>query len=257
MDDFDEPSVLEYARSQGIASNHQQLNPLNLLTQIRDSESAQSPSTIDSKQILDFETSEFANQTSTFELRNEKLVLDKDGVKFLTSVLQEVTSLQAKPDHRAEDTISSKLKYKPRDDLKIDVPLLSAEKENVLKALSKWPEPVALLNEIVPDLADRERVSIDEGLEFPDYFWELPSMLDRDPSTQKLEAPEGTGRVLLEALAYLDEKKNKKGVEEFVTSSILDMVSRSHSDCKCGWFLFQRFLGIFLTTAYTSTLYRE
>lgn len=234
MDDFDEPSVLEYARSRSIARNHQQLNPLDLLTHIRDSEHAQSHSTIDSTQILDFEASDFANPTSTFTSRNEKLVLDKDGVKFLTSVLQEVTSLQAKPDHRAEDTISLKLKYKPRDDLKIDVPLLSAEKKITLKELTKRADPVELLNELVPDLADRERASLDEGLEFPDYFWELPRMLDRDPSTEKMNAPEGTGRVLREALTYLDEKRHRKDVDEFVNSSILDMVSRYPRDCKSG-----------------------
>ncbi|KAF3401071.1 hypothetical protein DPV78_005668 [Talaromyces pinophilus] len=227
MDDFDEFSVLEYARSHGIARNHQQLNPLDLLVQIRDSEHAQSLSSTESTQILDFETLGFANYPSTFASKNEKLVLDKDGVKFLTSVLQEVTSLEAKPDHRAEDSIALKLKYKPRDDLKIDVPLLSAEKKATLKELTKRVDPVELLNKIVPDLADRERASIDEGLEFPDYFWELPSMLDRDPSMEKLEAPEGTGRVLREALTYLNEKRHRKDVEEFVNSSILDMASSS------------------------------
>lgn len=224
MDDFDEFSVLDYARSRGIARNYQQLNPLDLLAQIRDSEHAQSLSSTDlTSHLFDFETS---NHTSTFTSKNEKLVLDKDGVKFLTSVLQEVTALQAKPDHRAEDTISLKLKYKPRHDLKIDVPLLSAERKTTLKELTKRSDPVELLNEILPDLVDRERASIDEGLEFPDYFWELPSMLDRDPSTEKLEASEGTGRVLREALTYLDEKRHRKDVEELVNSTILDMVSR-------------------------------
>ncbi|PCH02400.1 Hypothetical protein PENO1_038100 [Penicillium occitanis (nom. inval.)] len=227
MDDFDEFSVLEYARSHGIARNHQQLNPLDLLVQIRDSEHAQSLSSTESTQILDFETLGFANYPSTFASKNEKLVLDKDGVKFLTSVLQEVTSLEAKPDHRAEDSIALKLKYKPRDDLKIDVPLLSAEKKATLKELTKRVDPVELLNKIVPDLADRERASIDEGLEFPDYFWELPSMLDRDPSMEKLEAPEGTGRVLREALTYLNEKSHRKDVEEFINSSILNLASSS------------------------------
>lgn len=228
MDDFDEPSVLEYARSRGIARNHQQLNPLNLLAQIRDSEHAQSLSSMDStSQLFDFETSEFPDLTSAITSRNEKLVLDKDGVKFLTAVLQEVTSLQAKPDHKAEDSISLKLNYKPRNNLKIDVPLLSAEKQNTPKTLSKRADPVELLDELVPDLADRERASIDEGLEFPDYFWELPSMLDRDPSTEKLEAPEGTGRILREALTYLDEKRHRKDVEEEVNSSILDIVSNA------------------------------
>ncbi|KAI7977088.1 hypothetical protein EIK77_005293 [Talaromyces pinophilus] len=218
MDDFDEFSVLEYARSHGIARNHQQLNPLDLLVQIRDSEHAQSLSSTESTQILDFETLGFANYPSTFASKNEKLVLDKDGVKFLTSVLQEVTSLEAKPDHRAEDSIALKLKYKPRDDLKIDVPLLSAEKKATLKELTKRVDPVELLNKIVPDLADRERASIDEGLEFPDYFWELPSMLDRDPSMEKLEAPEGTGRASSSQLAtpplYIESnEKHKHRVE--------------------------------------------
>jgi hypothetical protein len=225
MDDFDEPSVLEYARSHGIARNHQQLNPLDLLAQIRDSEHAQSLSSMDSTQLLNFETLDFANHTSTFKSKNKKLILDKDGVKFLTSVLQEVTSLQANPGHSAENTIFLKLKYKLRDDLKIEVPLFSAEKKTKLKELTKRADPIELLNEIVPDLADRERARIDEGLEFPDYFWELPSMLYRDPSMEKLEAPEGTGRVLREALTYLDEKRHRKDVEEFVNSSILDMVS--------------------------------
>ena len=226
MDDFNEPSVLEYARSQGISRNHQQLNPLNLLAQIRDSENAQSfPSTDSTAQLFDCEASDLQYLTSAIASRNEKLILDRDGVKFLTSVLQEVTSLQHKPDHRVEDTISLKLNYKPRDDLKIDVPLLSTEKQNTLKKLSERADPVELLNEIVPDLADRERAGVDEGLEFPDYFWELPSMLDRDPSTEKLEAPEGIGRILREALTYLDEKSHRKEIEEAVNSSILDIVS--------------------------------
>lgn len=190
MDDLDEPSVLDYARLQGIARNHKQLHPLDLLAQIRDSKHAQFLSSTDStSQLFDFETSDFADLTSIIPSRNEKLVLDKDGVKFLTSVLQEVASLQAKPDHRAEDTISLNPKYKPRDDLKIDVPLLSAEKQNTLKTLGKRADPANMLVEMMPDLADRERASLDEGLEFPDYFWELPSMLERDPSTEKLEAP--------------------------------------------------------------------
>jgi hypothetical protein len=232
MDDFEEPSVLEYARSQGIARNHGQLDPIDLLAQIRDSEHAQSHSTIYSTQSLDLETSNFANRTSIFTSKPGKLVLDKDGVKFLTSVLQEVISIQAKPDHRAEESISLKLRYKPRDDLKIDVPLISAEKEDTLKALGKTADPVTLLNEIVPDLADRERDSVDEGLEFPDYFWELPSMLDRDPSTEKLEASIGTARVLQEALVYLDEKRHRKDIEGFINNFVLDIVSRCPKDCR-------------------------
>ena len=50
-------------------------------------------------------------------------------------------------------------------------------------------------------------------------------MLDRDPSTEKLEAPEGIGRILREALTYLDEKSHRKEIEEAVNSSILDIVS--------------------------------
>lgn len=227
MDDFEELSMLHYARSQAIARNHQQFDPLDLLGQTRVSKKAQYLSSMKStSQLLGFESSGSANITSIFTSINEKLVLDKDGVNFLTAVLQEVTSLQRKPDQRAEDAISLKLKYKFRDDLKINVPLLSTEKENMLRTLSKRTDPVELLNEIAPNLADRERANIDEGLEFPDYFWELPSILDRDPSMEKLEAPKGTRHVLLEAMTFLDEKRHRKDTDAFVEISILDIVSR-------------------------------
>ncbi|QGA14376.1 hypothetical protein EYB26_002029 [Talaromyces marneffei] len=229
MDDFEELSMLHYARSQAIARNHQQFDPLDLLGQTRVSKKAQYLSSMKStSQLLGFESSGSANITSIFTSINEKLVLDKDGVNFLTAVLQEVTSLQRKPDQRAEDAISLKLKYKFRDDLKINVPLLSTEKENMLRTLSKRTDPVELLNEIAPNLADRERANIDEGLEFPDYFWELPSILDRDPSMEKLEAPKGTRHVLLEAMTFLDEKRHRKDTDAFVEISILDIESFPH-----------------------------
>ena len=114
MDDFDKASVLDYARSRGIASNHQQLDPMNPLAQIRDSEHARSLSSSEPLlQLIGFGALGLPNHTSPFASQNGKLVLDKDGVRFLTSVLQDVTSIQASPDHRAEDTIALELKYLP------------------------------------------------------------------------------------------------------------------------------------------------
>lgn len=239
MDDFEELSVLEYARSHGIARDHQQLAPLDLLAQIHDFEHAKSLSSNDSiSQSFNFETLDldFPDSTSTNTSRNKKLILDKDGVKFLACVLQEVKSLQARLDYSVEDILSLQLKYKPCGDLKIEVPLLSAKKQDALKALRKRASPIELLNDIVPDLSIRERANIDEGLEFPDYFWELPSMLDRDPSIERLEASKGTALILLEALAYLDEKKHRKDADEFVSNFILDSVSRCPCKCRCEYF---------------------
>lgn len=239
MDGSEELSVLEYARSHGIARNHQQLVPLDLLAHIHDSEHAQSLSSNDStSQFFNFETLDldFPGSTSTITSRNKKLILDRDGVNFLAFVLQEAKSLQAILDYSVEDTLPLQLKYKPWGDLKIDVPLLSAKKQDALKALRKRASPIELLNDIAPDLLIRERANIDEGLEFPDYFWELPSMLDRDPSTEKLEASKGTALILLEALAYFDEKKHRKDADEFVSNFILDSVSRCPCKCRCEYF---------------------
>ncbi|EED13163.1 hypothetical protein TSTA_056640 [Talaromyces stipitatus ATCC 10500] len=231
MDGLEETSVLEYARTHGIAKDHQQLDPMQLFDQVRDSECAQrNPPMGSTSQFLDFENPKFSSYTTTIETRNEKMVLDKDGARFLSSVLREVISLQATPDHNFEEPISFECpKYQNQDDLKIDGPLLSIEKESRLHASTKMTDPVELLNEIVPDLADRERASIDEGLEFPEYFWELPSMFDRDPSTEKLDASKDTVRVLQDVMGYFDEEKHRKGVEALITSTILEVAPITHT----------------------------
>lgn len=258
MENLDELSVLDYARSQGIATDHLKHDPSGLLSQIRDSQ-LESPffSVADlESSIAKLEASAAAALTTT--TTNQKLELGKDGAKFLSSVLKEVSSLQAGDTLIAKDLDSFAFpRYSPSHDLKVEVPVLTFEKEGAREVFRQRPDPAVILEEMVPILANRENSNPDEGLEFPDYFWELQSMFDIDPSTEKLDASRDSVRLLQGAIGYLDEKKHKGDIEKLYSSSSLDTVS-IYSSGNSFWsasILIIIYLGAFSTTACFSSLY--
>jgi hypothetical protein len=94
-----------------------------------------------------------------------------------------------------------------------------------METFGNIPDPMALLNDVVPDLINREEAGLDEGLEFPDYFSELPSMFDRDPNTEKLDASRDTARLLQLAMGYWDETINREDIEKLYNKEDLAAVS--------------------------------
>lgn len=234
MDDIDDFSVLDYARSRGIATDHLKLNPLQLLARYCDSKQAhifKEPFTDLTPEGFDLEISAWANNAKSASNKNEKLQLDKSGTKFLASVLKEVTSLQAGPDltSKPEFDLFQWPKYSRKDDLKVEIPLLTSEQEREMQTFGKRLDPIALLRTFASDLMDKERNSVDEGLDFPGYFWELPSMFERDPNDEKMEASRDTARFLHGALRHLDERKHEKGVAKLSKGPTFDMVSTDTS----------------------------
>ncbi|OKL57565.1 hypothetical protein UA08_07252 [Talaromyces atroroseus] len=197
MDSLEELSILDYARSKRIATDHLNLDPSDLLGQLRDYELAYITST----------TEDLTPSPSNLDpptAGNDKLELDRDGARFLSSVLKDVSSLQADARSIPEEFDSfASLKYSPRHDLKVDIPLLTFEEERAMKTFGKGHNPIAIMNELVPELANREEANLDESLEFPDYFWELPT------------------RILQLAMGYLDERRHKEEIERLYIKSDL------------------------------------
>lgn len=212
--------VLEYARSRGIARDHQQIDPLSLLANIPSAEYAWPLSVND---IIE-DQADLASSLNT-DQNNEKFVLGKDAAKFLSSVLRDADSVQ----HNLKGGMSKPIAFENfsselGDNLKLSVPLLTTAKDRYLKTVSKRAEPEEMLDEIAPRLADRERKSVDEGVEFPDYFWELPEIFDRDPRAEKLEASKETVEILHRAMRYVESDDNNATLNR-LTTLVTDSVS--------------------------------
>lgn len=167
-----------------------------------------------------------AQNTAISTLQNEKLELGKDGTRYLFSALKEASSsLQAGSSSLTEEErvaclqITSNAVAKRRD-FKADISYLVTKlAQSVIENCGR-ENPMLVLNEAIPKLIERETASGDEGLEFPEHFWELPGMLEQDFKLGKLEASKETACFLKSALGYLDEKEDRREVGRLFEESV-------------------------------------
>ncbi|CRG83906.1 hypothetical protein PISL3812_01262 [Talaromyces islandicus] len=155
-----------------------------------------------------------AQRTAIATLQQEKLELGKDSTKYLCSVLKETSSLQAGCSLTEEEraaclTTGSVAKQR---DFKSDLSHIVTELAQSVNGICRQEDPVLVLNEVIPKLIERETTRGDEGLEFPEHFWELPGIVEQDFRPEKLDASKETACFLKSALGYLDDKEHRHEV---------------------------------------------
>jgi hypothetical protein len=174
-----------------------------------------------------------AQNTAIATLQNEKLELGKDGTKYLFSALKEASSLQAgvgsslTEEERAACCLSSTV---AKRDFKLELSHLITELTQSVNELCRKEDPMLVLNEAIPKLIARETANGDEGLEFPDHFWELPSIVEQSFKTEKLNASKETACFLKSALGYLDEKGHRREIDRLFEELASSKVSENRKE---------------------------
>jgi hypothetical protein len=195
-----EPSILDYARFHGIASNYLASDPLDNIHSIsRDLATATLADPIGAAG-LDFVA--IANQAR--EQVKEKLEVGRDGAIFLSSILK-----PSRLGEEAQTKLSDwdavcfpDLNHHHRiRDMKQEPPMLMTDHEVDMRlfAEDRRLEPVDLskLDLLREDLNEEN----DEGLEWPGYFWDLPGQLWDRVRAEKIDCTR-------EVLLFIQEVRN-------------------------------------------------
>lgn len=199
MDSLPGTYLLEYARFHGIAIDHQAVDPIDLTTPLLEVEGVNHDLS-DPKEapILDFSASRNAIENN---LRKEKLQVGKDAAIFLSSVLAEIASGGGVITDAEWD--ASLTKHRCINDLKLESPLLTAECVSEMANFGKRTSLDTILSDLLP--LEEEQTENDEGLSFPEYFWELPDEIWAEVKSEKLDCSKDTLRLLHE-VRLPDEK---------------------------------------------------
>jgi hypothetical protein len=199
MDDPDSLSTLQYARLHGLALDHRSIDPLDFLPDLLDSELSISDCNIHTTSPLSFGAAE--KQAIDARIQREKLEVGKDAASFLSSVLAEMSS--AHIDERAEEWIASFPKHPTSKEMKVACPLLTTEEEMYMHTFGRKNRR-NFANDILDGAVcefDQEATANanDEGLEFPNWFWELPDVLEEKIRQEKLDCSRGALQFLQKA----------------------------------------------------------
>jgi hypothetical protein len=192
MDDSHERRLLDYARFHGVATDHQAIDPIHLAVSLLEAGSHDHglPDPPDAP-TLDLHGSR--NKIED-KLRNEKLEMGKDVAMFLSSVLAKIP-LGGGGGLTDAEWDESRKRYCSVKDLKLECPLLTAECEHEISTFGKRHHPDTVLSDLL--LQEKaEQTENDEGLSFPDYFWELPDEILTEVKSEKLDCSRNTLRVL-------------------------------------------------------------
>ena len=217
-----EPSLLEYARFHGISINYLALNPIDSLNLIH---SKSADGTLwDHGELPEIEV-DHTHQAVEQKVQREKLTILKDSAFLLSSAIKDV-SLGSIP-ITYEDFLPS---YHSVSRLMLEPPLLKCEPA----LLGRHDLRLATLKLPLEAVRDEN----DEGLVFPDYFWELPDEVWGELKNERIDCPR-------EALLFLQE--TRKYVEEALPEDIKREIFEMIPDCsQVGLYYFHLlYIGIF------------
>ncbi|KAJ9292750.1 hypothetical protein DTO271G3_8449 [Paecilomyces variotii] len=204
MTDFQDPSLLDYARFHGIAIDHQSITPLDQVPQPHESlndtlaDPPDVPIINPSKLHCDLEQ----------ELRSEKLEIPKDAARFLSSVIQAASrkSIDIDWDSFLPD------RHRIRK-LKLDLPVIKRNFD--LNASPARAERIAL--DPIQLQLPREEVEDehDEGLVFPKEYGDLSDGIWKEVSTERLDCSR-EDLELLQKVTRVKEPDNDYIIDEIL-----------------------------------------
>ncbi|KAH8696302.1 hypothetical protein BGW36DRAFT_462192 [Talaromyces proteolyticus] len=197
------------------AACHQSLDPIDLLNRFRDTELTRNISTGDGLITIGHTLVKTADNAVAAKFENEKLQIGKEGARYLSSVMKEVSQVRIWNDLTEEEWKSNRPLYSHKSGMKLELSILAAEQRDAMVAICQKEDPLVVLNETIPMLIKHERCTVDEGLEFPEHFLELPDILEHDLRSEKLEASRDTAQFLTSVLGYLDDNDGEKGGGSF------------------------------------------
>lgn len=175
MTEYQEPSLVYYARFYSIAIDHQAINSLDLIPQSHESIHNTLADPLDAP-ILDL--SKFCS-TLEKELQSEKLEVPKDAARFLSSVIQSASAKSLNIDWDSFLPDSSHIR-----NLRLEPPLL--KRDFGLDMASIGTESIAL-DPVTLHLPREEVDERDEGLAFPEHYGDLADRIWNETATEKLD----------------------------------------------------------------------
>lgn len=184
VNEVEEPSVLEYAREQGICVDYTKDLPrlLDLRTALE---------YINDRDIHDHFDDDLANATTAAEmLTKQKLCLNREGALFLKSTL----ALQKLPRHDPLDVVGSQQWIR---DMKQELPILQTDAELDILSFGSRIEPDFrdIQQRLPSETLDEEK---DEGLDWPAMYLSYPLLYDASIRNERLA-------VTMEAMTLLQD----------------------------------------------------
>jgi hypothetical protein len=154
-------------------------DPLDTLSNLRH---AHDFSTNNSSTAFIHDIAHNAQKAAIATLQSEKLELGRDSTRYLFSVLKEASSVYVGSGLTEEERaaclpISS---VATPHDFKSDLSHIVTQLAQSVNEICRKEDPILVLNEAIPKLIERETAGGDEGLEFPEHFWELPDIVQQD-----------------------------------------------------------------------------
>lgn len=208
MEEFAEPSILEYARFHGVASST--LPSSDLLAYISPDTLESLESTLQDPSTGDFETKLSTAATHVKSKEKERLEIERDGAVFLSSIIKPTTQ---QPLLHPASTSRHRVK-----NMKIDPPILQSDHELDMRAFSHGVSVIPLDPSKLDLPLEQLEVENDEGIEWPRYYMDFPAQVWEMVRAEKLDC---TREVLLFIQGVRDVRWDGVGGEEVVRVKVM------------------------------------